>query len=81
MHQKVTITLPSVLIEDLSENIKKGDKSKFIAEAIQDKIRRERLDGSTSNYRKALRNLVEMRKKLPKFSREEILESIRRGRA
>jgi hypothetical protein len=78
MYQKITITLPTYIVQDLNKKVKKGAKSNFIYEAIREKL----LDQQV-----ALKNIVdpideayEYSKTLPKLSTTKLIKAIKKGR-
>lgn len=74
--QRITITLPSHTYEQLTRNIPRGKISKFVAQALSDKL-------STDATKDAIDNFIALQKKmkkLPPVKTEDILKAIHRGR-
>jgi len=74
-YQRVTVSLPKNIYEDLISWIGKGKVSKFVAEATEDRLLEEKL---------APKDPVEAffahRKNLPKLTTKQILAAIHKGR-
>lgn len=70
--QRVTISLPKYLYEDLVQQIPKGEVSQFVSQAVE----KELLDQETN----PIREFIQLREKLPKMKREEVLKAIKKGR-
>lgn len=49
MNKKITITIPEYLINILDEKVGRGDKSRFISEAIEQKLLSGEIATSQSN--------------------------------
>lgn len=70
---KITISIPRYLHEDLKSLVKKREVSKFVAKAVEKQLLEEKVGKTTDEF-------ISLRKKLPKFSRNKILTAIKKGR-
>lgn len=73
--QRITISLPDYLYRQITSKVKSGDVSKFVASAVEDKL----LCSAVSS-KDAVEEFLDLRKKLPKMSRDEIIKAINKGR-
>lgn len=71
--QKISISVPNNLYENLLALLGKREVSKFIAEAIEEKVLEKKLGGGVENF-------IALRAKLPKVVRKKILLAIEKGR-
>lgn len=70
--QRITVTLPKYLYEDLTEQIPAGQVSGFVAEAVETHLMESGGD--------PIEEFIKLRRKLPKVRREDIVKAIRKGR-
>jgi len=77
MFQKVTFTLPINLVNDLNKYIDKGEKSGFVAEAIESELVSRKLKYGAN----PIERVDQLREKLPKIAYKKMMDSIERGRA
>lgn len=74
--QRITVTMPGYLVQQLNHNIAKGDISSFVTRAVSDKL----TDVTTKN---AIDDFFALRKKFAKtkpVSTAAILRAIHKGR-
>ena len=74
-YQRVTVSLPKDLFEDLINLIGKGKVSSFVAEATEEKILEKKLEPKDP-----VEAFLALRKKTKKLSDSEIMTAIRKGR-
>ena len=74
-YQRITISLPNHVYEDLLTLIGKGKVSNFVAEATQIKLLDEKL-----TFKDPVKAFFAHRKDLPKLTHEQIMAAIRKGR-
>lgn len=74
--KRITITLPAFLYELLQKKVKSGHVSDYVVEAVQTKIAGDVVKSINDPWE----NFLAWREKLPKYSTNEILESIHQGR-
>jgi len=74
-YQRVTVSLPKNIYEDLLNLIGKGKVSSFVVEATEDKILEEKLTSKDP-----VKAFFELRKIAPKRTTKQILAAIRKGR-
>lgn len=79
--KKVTYTLPEEVVDRIEDNVEKGYRSKFIVEAIEEKLLREKLTPAPEKVKNPYLNLVKLAKDVPKISRDEIKRSREEGRS
>lgn len=70
--QRITISLPEYLYEDLLQMVPTGSISSFVARAVETNL--------TGLEKDPIEEFIEVRKKLPKKGKEEIMKEIKRGR-
>lgn len=70
--QRITVSLPKYIYEDLGERIPQGKVSSFVAQAVERKLLELKTD--------PINEFIALRKKLPKKSRAEVLAAIKKGR-
>lgn len=73
--KRITVTLPGYLHENLSRKVPPGQVSRFIAEAVENRL----LNAETED---AIEEFVALRAKLKKYrkSGDSILKAIKKGR-
>ena len=74
-YQRVTVSLPKYIYEDLVNLLGKGKISSFVAEATEEKILTKKLEPVDP-----INAFFAHKKNLPKFKHEEIMTAIRKGR-
>ncbi|KKQ37817.1 MAG: hypothetical protein US53_C0008G0008 [Candidatus Woesebacteria bacterium GW2011_GWA1_37_7] len=74
-YQRVTVSLPKYVYEDLISLLGKGKISSFVAEAAEDKLLEKKLEAKDP-----IEAFLALRKKTKKISDEEIMAAIRKGR-
>jgi len=77
MYQNITISLPKTVISLLDKHIKNGNKSKFISDAVYEKITLINLDKKIDTIDQIERIFEKYGKKI---SQKDVYKSIRRGR-
>lgn len=77
--QRITISIPEKVHEQLIEEVGNSSVSKFVTEAVQDKIFDNRINKASTKEKPwvAMRRMV---KHLPRMTTEEILEAIHKDR-
>ena len=70
--QRITISLPKYLYEELTRQIPSGQVSRFVAQLVEKGLMELESD--------PLEEFINLRKKLPKRERKKILEAIKKGR-
>lgn len=75
--QRITISLPDYLYQQLAEYVPTGTTSRFVAEIIEKELWRERIKKKTAGRASAC---FKPEERLPERSIPEILEAIHRGR-
>jgi len=70
--QRITISLPKYLYEDLVQLIPTGQVSSFVAQAVEEQLIEFESD--------PFEEFMKLRKRFPKKQREEIIRAIRKGR-
>lgn len=73
--QRITVSLPQYIHEDLLASVSKRQLSRFVAEAVEERLLDQKIKPADP-----IDQFLNLRKKLPKFSNKEILEAIRKGR-
>lgn len=71
--QRITVSLPKYLYEDLVQLIPAGRVSHFVAQALENKLMEVDED--------PIEEFIALRKKLPKAKKATILKAIKKGRA
>lgn len=71
--QRITISLPEYLYQDLVRRIPVGKVSSFVARVLE--------RGLIELDENPIREFVELRKKLPRKKKIDIIEAIKKGRA
>jgi len=74
-YQRVTVSLPKNIYEDLLKLIGKGKVSSFVAEATEEKILDKKIEPKDP-----IEAFLALRKKTKKISDSEIMAAIRKGR-
>ena len=74
-YQRVTVSLPTYVYEDLATMVGLGKISSFVAEATESKILEKKLEPKDP-----IKAFFAHRKNLPKISHEQIMAAIRKGR-
>ena len=74
-YQRVTVSLPKNIYEDLLKLIGKGKVSSFVAEATEEKILDKKIEPKDP-----IEAFLALRKKPKKISDSEIMAAIRKGR-
>ena len=74
--QRVTVSLPNYVYEDLLALIPRGDISGFVSEATEEKLLEKKLEPKDP-----VKAFCDLRKVTPKLNDRQIMEAIRRGRA
>lgn len=74
--KRVTITLPGFLYELLRKKVKPGQVSDYVAGAVQTRI----VGDVVQEFSNPWNDFLAWRERLPKYSTNEILESIHQGR-
>lgn len=69
---RLTISIPSYIYNNLTNNVPKGQVSNFIAGAIEQAL--------FNSDKDPINAFFEMRNKLPKISKKDIKRSIEKGR-
>ncbi len=72
--QRITISLPDYLYQQLQTYTPKRLTSRFVAEAVEAKLIEKKIPTDP------LEELIQIRKKLPKFTTKQILAAIHKGR-
>jgi len=70
--QRITISIPTYLYENLIRQLPAGKVSRFVAQAIE----KELMKGETE----PIEEFIALREKLPKKHRAEIIKAIKKGR-
>lgn len=71
--QRITVSIPKYLYDQLIRFTKPRKVSDFVAQAVE----RQLLEAKDTD---PISEFVSLRKKLPKFPRKDILEAIKKGR-
>jgi len=74
-YQRITISLPNHVYEDLILLLGKGKVSNFVAEATEDKLLEKKLAPKDP-----IEAFLAHRKNLPKLTHSQIMTAIRKGR-
>ena len=74
-YQRITVSLPKNVYEDLIKLIGKGRVSAFVADATEEKILDKKLEPKDP-----IETFLALRKKTKKISDSEIMAAIRKGR-
>ncbi|OGG17309.1 hypothetical protein A3D78_06250 [Candidatus Gottesmanbacteria bacterium RIFCSPHIGHO2_02_FULL_39_14] len=74
-YQRVTVSLPKYIYEDLVNLLGKGKISSFVAEATEDKILKKKLESKDP-----IKAFLDHRKNLEKIPDFNILSAIHKGR-
>ena len=74
-YQRVTVSLPKYIYEDLVRMLGKGKISSFVAEATEDKILTKKLEPKNP-----IKAFFSHKKNIPKLTHQEVLSAIRKGR-
>lgn len=77
MYQRLTITLPDYTVDQLMRSVSKGNRSSFVAQAVENELIRQRMHKVVDD---PLENLTALRSKLPKLTSKQIMNSIEKGR-
>ncbi|MBI4067339.1 hypothetical protein HY407_03060 [Candidatus Gottesmanbacteria bacterium] len=72
--QRITISLPNYLYQQLEKTVPPMKVSKFIAKALEEKLLNQ------SPAKDPIEDFFALRKKLPKKTTKDILEAIKKGR-
>lgn len=72
--QRLTISLPDYLYQQLQAHAPKRQVSRFVTEAIEEKVLEEKIPTDP------VEDFIRQRDKLPKFSYKQIRKAIERGR-
>jgi len=70
--QRLTVSLPKYLYEDLLQLVAAGNISSFVARAVETRL----LEAESDPFDE----FIKLREKFPKKRREEIIKAIRKGR-
>jgi len=70
--QRITVSIPNYLYNNLIRQLPAGKISRFVAQAIEKEL--TRMEGEPTE------EFIALRKKLPKKTREEIIKAIKKGR-
>lgn len=70
--QRITVSLPQYLADDLIRQIPAGQVSRFVSQAIEKEMMKAENDPVT--------DFINLRKSLPRFKKEAIMEAIKKGR-
>lgn len=74
--QRITISLPEDVYADLKKMVPAGEVSKFVTEKLRDYIQTMKIRKRES----AVDRIMKLRETGPKYSTDEILEFIEKGR-
>ena len=66
--QRVTVSLPIYLYQQLTEKVKSGEVSGFIARAVEDKLM-----CTPESKEDAVTSFLKLRNKLPKFTKQVVI--------
>lgn len=72
--QRITISLPSYLYQHLTELVGERFVSKFAAQAIERQILEEK------RKEDPVQQILKLKKSLPQYSHDEVLDSLHEGR-
>lgn len=75
-YQRVTVSLPKYIYEDLTALLPRGEISSFVAEATESKLLEEKFE-----KKDPIEAFFAHRKDLPKLTDRQIMAAIRKGRA
>lgn len=70
--QRITVSLPSYLYENLVRQMPAGQVSRFVAKAVEKELMKMEIE--------PIKEFIALREKLPKKNKAEIIEAIRKGR-
>jgi len=70
--QRITVSLPNYLYEDLVRQMPSGQVSRFVAQAVEKELIKLETD--------PIDEFVALREKLPKKEKTQILKAIKKGR-
>lgn len=70
---KFSISMPSYIYQQLARLLDKRELSRFISEAVEEKILGEAVQNSVEDF-------IALRSRLPKIDKESILAAIEKGR-
>lgn len=74
-YERINILIPKLIAKKLRRTVKRGQRSKLIAEAIE-----ERLNKTNLSKKDWYRKLLEIRKTGPGVSMEEVVQWVREDR-
>ncbi len=74
-YQRITISIPNHVYDDLLTYIGKGNISGFAADVMSDRLLKNKM-----RPKDPVEAFLAHRKNLPKFTHEEIMAAIRKGR-
>lgn len=74
--QRVTVSLPNYIYEDLLALVPKGDISGFVSEAMEGRLLEKKLEPKDP-----VKAFLSLRKVTSKLNDRQIMEAIKRGRA
>lgn len=75
--QRLTISLPNYLYDQLMAFYGRGEVSQFVSEAVESRIIAAKINKETYPEDE----LLKLKKKLPRITRTQILRAIAKGRA
>lgn len=70
--QRITISLPQYLADDLDRQIPAGQVSRFVSQAVEKEITKITVD--------PFDDFINLRKKMPKIKKDTIMKAIKKGR-
>ncbi|MBI1872141.1 hypothetical protein HYS10_01845 [Candidatus Collierbacteria bacterium] len=73
--QRITVSLPKHIHEELLNSVGKRQLSRFVAEAVEEHILEQKTKSGNP-----IADFFNLRNKLPKFSNKKIMEAIKKGR-
>jgi len=71
--ERITISIPKYLGEELKKLVEKRKLSSFVTKALERQILEEKIENP-------IRAFLSLRKKLPKLSQRRIISAIKRGK-
>ena len=78
--QRITVSFPNSVHEDMLEELEGTTVSKFVTEAVRDKIIDKRIKKASAKGETPWEAMRRLSKDLPRMTTEEILEAIHQGR-
>jgi len=70
--QRITISLPKYLYEDLIQRVPERGVSGFVAQAVESRLMAADVD--------PIKEFIKLRERLPKIKRQGIIQAIKKGR-